>query len=72
MNEARLTNLLGIQIVPAILGELGVSDGSYAQELERLYASRLFAVLSDPATALPTEDGFLSMALLWCFTVLPV
>jgi hypothetical protein len=52
MNEDRLTNLLGIGIVPCILKELGVSDKDYANELHGLYKSRLFALLSDPTTAL--------------------
>jgi hypothetical protein len=52
MNEDRLTALLGISIVPAILETLDTPDGSYASELERFYASKLFALLGNPATAL--------------------
>jgi hypothetical protein len=52
MSEDRLTALLGICIVPAILAELGVSDDDYANELERFYASKIFAILSNQETAL--------------------
>jgi hypothetical protein len=52
VNEARLANLLGLQIVPAILSEMNVTDAAYAEELERFYGSRIFVILSDPSTAL--------------------
>ncbi|MDR3052669.1 MAG: hypothetical protein LBU48_02250 [Coriobacteriales bacterium] len=39
-------------MVTSTLTELGVTDDAYADELEKFYASKVFAILSNQETAL--------------------
>lgn len=49
MNEKRLSNLLGLCIVPAILESSGQISTA---QIDQFYRSELYAMLSDPRTGL--------------------
>jgi hypothetical protein len=52
MDTDRLSLLLGTCIVPGILDSLNIPQGKQVESIDTFYQSKLYELLSDPATGM--------------------